>query len=337
MNCLMIEALRRSIWGCNMRALMMEVLRNRRNQSLLVFFIALALYPLLLVDRPYFIWVAIMCNFFAVLVVNWDILLGYGNLLSFAHTGLLAVGAYSSVMLVNQIQIPPVIGMFSGSVIAAAMGLVLGWICLRLRGIYLALATWGFSGIVQRILIAEYYVTGGLKGFPTSFLLPVSSFTAPIYYYYVSLLILFLCVLVMFRLINSRYGLLLTAMGNDEEALASLGVNVTWLKVSLFTVSSFWIGLAGAFYSHLLGYVSPAIADFSTMMVTVMAATIVGGLGTFFGPLLGIFIIYPLTEIIRVFGGANQQLILIIVILVFIKFFRNGLWGLVKTLMYKRY
>jgi branched-chain amino acid transport system permease protein len=94
--------------------------------------------------------------------------------------------------------------------------------------------------------------------------------------------------------------------------------------------------LAGAFYSHLLGYTSPAIADFSTMMVTVMAATIVGGLGTFFGPLLGIFIIYPLIEIIRVFGGANQQLILIIVILVFIKFFRNGLWGLVKKLMYKR-
>ncbi len=319
-----------------MKSSIMEIVRNRRHQATLIFFIVLALYPLLLVDRPYFIWVAIMCNFFAILVINWDILLGYGNLLSFAHTGLLAVGAYSSVMLVNQIQVSPVIGMFFGSIIAAIMGLVLGWICLRLRGIYLALATWGFSGIVQRVLIAEYYVTGGLKGFPTLFLLPVSSFTAPIYYYYISLLILALCVLLMLKLINSRYGLLLTAMGNDEEALTSLGVNITRLKISLFTISSFWIGLAGAFYSHLLGYVSPAIADFATMMVTVMAATIVGGLGTFFGPIMGIFIIYPLIEVIRVFGGANQQLILVIIILIFLKFLRNGLWGLIKALTSKR-
>ncbi|MEM1545613.1 MAG: branched-chain amino acid ABC transporter permease [Candidatus Methanomethylicia archaeon] len=319
-----------------MQSSLMEIVKNRRNQVILVFFIMLTLYPLLLVDRPYFIWVAIMCNFFAVLVINWDILLGYGNLLSFAHTGLLAVGAYSSVMLVNWAQLPPLIGMFFGSANAAAMGFILGWICLRLKGIYLALATWGFSGIVQRILIAEYYITGGLKGFPTSFLLPVSSFTSPIYYYYVSLLILIICILSTFKLINSRYGLLLTAMGNDEIALASLGVNVTWLKISLFTISSFWIGLAGAFYSHLLGYVSPAIADFATMMVTVMAATIVGGLGTFFGPIIGTFIIYPLIEVIRVFGGANQQLILVIVILIFLKFLRNGLWGLVRILIAKQ-
>lgn len=327
-SCLTIDVLRRNTWGCSVK----PSIRGRGSLTLLVFFIVLALYPIPLINQPYLIWVAIMCNFFAVLVVNWDILLGYGNLLSFAHTGLLAVGAYSSVMLVNQVQIPPVVGVLFGSVVAAAMGLVLGWICLRLKGIYLALATWGFSGIVQRILIAEYYVTGGLKGFPTSFLLPVSSFSAPVYYYYVSLLILILCVVTTFKLIRSRYGLLLTAMGNDEEAVASLGVNVTWLKISLFTISSFWIGLAGAFYSHLLGYVSPAIADFATMMVTVMAATIVGGLGTFFGPLLGTFIVYPLIEVIRVLGGANQQLILVIVILIFIKFFRNGLWGLIKTL-----
>jgi branched-chain amino acid transport system permease protein len=121
-------------------------------------------------------------------------------------------------------------------------------------------------------------------------------------------------------------------MGDNEDAVGACGVNVVWLKVSVFGISSFWLGLAGSFYAHLLGYISPAIADFTTIMVMVIAATIVGGLGTFFGPLLGAFILYPTAEVIRTYGAGIQQIIFVLVILVALKFLRNGIIGLIPSL-----
>jgi branched-chain amino acid transport system permease protein len=90
--------------------------------------------------------------------------------------------------------------------------------------------------------------------------------------------------------------------------------------------------LAGGFYAHLLGFISPSIADFSTIMVMVIAITIIGGLGTFFGPLLAAFLLYPIAETIRTFGAGVQALIFVIVILIALKFLRNGVVGLVSSL-----
>jgi branched-chain amino acid transport system permease protein len=120
-------------------------------------------------------------------------------------------------------------------------------------------------------------------------------------------------------------------MGDNEDAVGAYGINVTWLKVSVFCISSFWVGVAGSFYAHLLGYVSPAIADFVTVMVMVAACTIIGGVGTFIGPLLGAFVMYPTSEIIRTYGAEIQQLIFALVILLALKFLRNGFAGLISS------
>lgn len=293
--------------------------------------VVLSLLPLPLAGNSYVIYVLILCNFYAILAVSWDLILGYGNQLSFAHTGLLAFGAYGSAFLINLTGISPLVGLLFGGVLAAMVGLALGWICLRLRGIYFALATWGFAGMVQLLLISEYTITGGLGGLPTKLLLPTSPYTTPIYYYYASLVILALCALTTFKLIHSTWGLSLIAMGDNEDAVGAYGINVVWLKVSVFCISSFWVGLAGGFYAHLLGYVSPAIADFTTIMVMVIACTIIGGVGTFFGPLLGAFVLWPTSEIIRTYGAGIQELIFALVILLSLKFLRNGIVGLIPT------
>jgi len=309
-----------------------DLLSSPKRLSLLSLLIILAFLPIPLAGSSYLIWVVTLCSFYAILAVSWDLILGYGGQLSFAHTGMLAIGGYGSVFLINSTGLPPVVGMIFGGVLAAAVGLALGWICLRLRGIYFALATWGFAGMVQLLLVAEYDITGGLKGLATKFLLPTSSYATPVYYYYASLAILAMCVLTTFKLISSNYGLYLTAMGDDEDAVGAYGINVVWLKVSVFGISSFWLGLAGSFYAHLLGYISPAIADFTTVMTFVIAATIIGGVGTFFGPLFGTFLLYPIAEVIRAYGAGIQQLIFVVVILVALKFFRNGIIGLVPSL-----
>jgi len=294
--------------------------------------VALALLPLPFTGNNYIVYVLILCMFFAVLAVSWDLILGYGGELSFATTGLAATGAYGSVFLVNLAHWPPLLGVISAGVLAAAVGLALGGICLRLRGMYFALATWGFAGMVQLLLTSEYQTTGGLGGLQTKLLLPISPYISPILYYYVALAILASCAVTTFKLITSQYGLNLIALGDDEEALAASGINVVWLKVSVFGISSFWVGLAGGFYAHLLGFISPSIADFSTIMVMVIAITIIGGLGTFFGPLLAAFLLYPIAEIIRTFGAGTQALIFVIVILIALKFLRNGIVGLVSSL-----
>jgi len=312
-----------------------DLIASPKRLSLLILLIVLAFLPLPLAESSYLLWVLTLCNFYAILAVSWDLILGYGRQLSFAHTGMLAIGAYSSVFLVNSTGLPPAVGMIVGGVLAGAMGLALGWICLRLKGIYFALATWGFAGMVQLLLISEYDITGGLKGLATKFLLPTSSTATPVYYYYAGLALLAACALTSYRLINSNYGLYLMAMGDDEDAVSACGINVVWLKVSVFGISSLWLGLAGSFYAHLLGYVSPAIADFTTVMVLVIAVTIIGGLGTFFGPLFGTFLLYPIAELIRAYGAGIQQLIFIVVILAALKFFRSGIVGLVQSLRRK--
>jgi len=301
---------------------------------LLVLFISLTLLPLPLTQWPYLLWILTLMSYYTILAMNWNLLLGYSRLLSFAHTGLLAVGGYGSVFFTLMTSLPPIMGVIFGSVLASIVGLILGWICLRLKGMYLALATWGFSGTVQLLIISEYHITGGTKGISTQFLLPMPSFKAPIYYYYAALTFLFICVLTTYKLIYSKYGLFLRAIGDDEDAASACGVHIIWLRILVFTFSSFWIGLAGAFYVHFLGYASPAIADFLTVMVVVMASTILGGLGSFFGPILGSFVVWPLSEFIRAHSASLQMIILAVVLLLSLKFFRNGFVGAVSSLYY---
>jgi len=143
-----------------------------------------------------------------------------------------------------------------------------------------------------------------------------------------------LCALTTYKLIHSKYGLYLRAIGDDEEAAATCGVNIVRLRIFIFTLSTVWVGIAGAFYAHLLGYVSPALADFS-IMITVIAATIMGGLGTFLGPILGAFVMWPVSEFIRARSAGLAMIVLSILILTSLKFFKNGFLGVLSSL-YRR-
>jgi len=312
-----------------------KLLKDPEALSILILSIVLAIIPLTLLQKPYTLWIIIITIFYVVLAINWNLLLGYMKLLSFAHTGLIGIGGYGSALFIASTGLPPLIGLLVGTTLAAVTGLVLGWACLRLRGIYLALTTWGFSGSLQLLLLSEYNITGGSKGIHTKFLLPVTSFEAPQYYYYIALTLLILCMMTTYKLIHSKYGLYLRAIGDDEDAAAACGVNIIRLRIFIFTISSLWVGAAGAFYVHFLGYASPAIADFSTIMITVLGSTILGGLGTFFGPILGTFIIWPLSEVIRARSASLQMIILAAVILLSLKFFRNGFVGAVSSLYHK--
>ncbi len=271
-----------------------------------------------------------MANYYALLAISWNLLAGYTGQLSFGHTGLLAIGGYGSVYFVMLTGLPPALGMIVGSVLATLTGLGLGWICLRLKGIYLALTTFAFSAIIMLLLLSEYKVTGGRAGIRTKFLLYEPPYTIGLYYYFIGLAILALCLITTRWLIRSKYGLFFEAIREDEDAAAIYGLNIVRLKLLAFVISSFWVGLAGGFYAHLIGYISPAVADLS-IMAMILTMTILGGLGSLFGPLIGGLVVWPLLEFIRSYSATLQQLIFAFAIIISLKFFRNGFIGLINS------
>lgn len=301
------------------------------SRILMLTLLVLATIPLFPLE-PVWIWILTLANYYALLALSWNLLTGYTGQFSFAHTGLLAVGGYTSVLLHAATGIHPAIGLLAGGTAAAAVGFSLGLVSLRLKGIYLALTTFGFSMITYLIVLTEYELTGGKAGFKTSYFLLTSPYLTRLEYYYVSFLLLSASLLLIYRLINSRYGLFLQAIREDEEAAASYGIHLINLKVAAFVISSFLVGMAGSFYAHLVGYISPAIADL-TVMSSIITVAVLGGLGTFFGPLLGGFIVWPLSELIRAYSAAFSQIVFAIAIILTLKFFPNGLVGLFQLLL----
>jgi ABC-type branched-chain amino acid transport system, permease component len=133
-------------------------------------------------------------------------------------------------------------------------------------------------------------------------------------------------------LIRSKYGMFLKAIREDEEAAAVYGVNIVKMKLLAFIYSSFLAGLMGGFYTHVIGYISPAMAELSTM-ATIIIISVLGGLGTFLGPLVGAYVIWPLSELIRSYSGALSQIIFSAAVILALKFMPNGLIGLFDRFM----
>ncbi|MDT7877744.1 MAG: branched-chain amino acid ABC transporter permease [Candidatus Caldarchaeales archaeon] len=299
---------------------------NQLKTLIIIMPIILFILPIILPLPPSWVWVMIFANYYTVVAMSWNIVLGYGGQFSFAQHGLLAVGGYSSAFLVNILRIHPIGSIFLGGTVAAIIGLGIGAASLRLRGIYFALTTFGFSYIVYLFTQSEYKLTGGKAGLKTEYLLLKSPFFSLHEYYVASLLLMLFAMLVSYIFTRSRYGMFLKAIREDEEAAAVYGVNIIKIKLFAFTYSSFLAGLMGGFYAHIIGYISPAMADLSTMG-TIIVISVLGGLGTFLGPFIGAYLIWPFSELIRSYSAALSQIIFSVAVILALKFMPNGLVG----------
>jgi len=272
-------------------------------------FIGLALMPLV-VTNEYSLSVLIICLIYATLASSWNLMVGFAGILSFGHQAFYGLGAYFSAIITMQFGLSPWIGIPLGGCFAALLSFAIGFPCLRLRiAPYIAIATLAFSEIL--LVICKNWVSltrgeMGLSGIP-----PLSDFSlgglvsvtfgagVKVPYYYTMLGIFVLTMLFMNFQLSSKVGLAFRAMREEQDAAASLGVNITRYKLSAFLTGSFFAGMTGSFYAHYVSILAPDAVFGIGEMVEVVAVTLMGGIGTFFGPVLGAFALVIGLEVLR--------------------------------------
>ena len=262
---------------------------------------------------PYVLHLMILSMLFALFASGWNLAAGYAGLKSFGHHAFFGIGAYTSALVSKTFGVSPWLTIWLGVVSAALFGTVVAVPVLRIRSMpHVAIVTLGFAEIV-RIVIGNLreYTRGelGLWGIPQfeGFNLPffgdiVFSPAQKVPYFYL-MLVLFVageCALALF--LRSGAGLAVVAIRDAQDAAESLGVNLTRHKVAVFVLGAGLAGLCGAFYAHYILVMTPNAVISLDIMVLVLAMTLVGGLGTFFGPIVGAFVLTLVGEGLRGVG-----------------------------------
>ncbi len=268
--------------------------------------------------------------YYTILAASWNLLAGFTGQFSLAHQAFAAVGAYTTGLLIYHYQAPLYLSMPAGVLLAGALGYVLGRLVLKMRAIYLAIATWAFAETIHILLAADYGYTRGELGLTVP---PLFHSVEPTPYYYTFAALALVSVLAMYLLVRSPLGYFMRAIKDDELRAESLGVDTTRVKVLVFTLSSAFAGLAGVFYAHYLLVLSPQLADFNEM-AKLIVMVVVGGLGSFAGPLIGAAPVEILTTYLQKYGEWDMVIYALLVI-VLMRSYMGGLAAL-GTAMWER-
>ena len=287
----------------------------------LVAVLALVLLPLFH-DDPYVLRILTMTAIFAIFAASWDLLSGFTGQVNFGHALFFGVGAYTSALLSHHFGLPPWLTMPIGALVAMASGVLVGIPCLRLRGSYLSLATLAFPLILTGILFAFPGFSGGELGI-SGLRRIVNGSTAN--YYLAVLLMLALCA-IMWKISTSRMGLIFHAIREDEVACRASGINTPRYKLIAFALAALFAGVSGALFAHFLRVAGPSSLEVALSFQAVIWG-IFGGAATIYGPIVAVFALYPLTELLANFELFREIRILTsaVIILLVLLFMPQGL------------
>jgi branched-chain amino acid transport system permease protein len=285
----------------------------------------LAILPLLGLSS-YWMHIFILVIMWSVIGMAWNLLGGYCGQVSFGHAAFFGVGAYTAGILYNKAGLSGWWGLPLSVVAVTVSALVIGFICLRLRGPFFALGTLAM-GVILRVTAENLRsITEGDLGI----MIRERTWTEKTWYFYIILGIAGLTYFIVRKVIESKLGYYFVAIREDQDAAESLGINTTLYKNIALCLSAVITGVAGAFYTNYMGYIDPkvvfALHDIS--IVTIMVV-MVGGVATFWGPTVGAMIMVLLAELIRSIPklGAAHHTFFGILLIVIIIFLPNGIVG----------
>ncbi len=251
----------------------------------------------------YFLHILVIAGIYIILTLSLNLIVGFTGLPSLGHAAFSCIGAYTSSLLALNMGMSPWIGLLIGACVAALSGIVIGYPAVRLKGDYLALATFGLGVIVYSIAKNWVSLTRGPMGLPGIPGFSIFGFGLSGIWSYLLLVLVFvvLTIFVIKRIVNSPFGRILRSIREDEIASEALGKDTTKYKLLVFIIGAFFAGIAGSLYAHYITFIDPS--SFTVMeSITILLMVIFGGMGSISGSVVGAVILVALPELLRFLG-----------------------------------
>jgi len=233
-------------------------------------------------------------------VISWNLAIGYTGVLLFGQLAFFGIGGYTTGLMTLELSISPWIGLFIGGFVAALCGFLIGLPLLRLKGLSVVLVTFAFQEIVRVVILNLRDVTGGIMGlhFIPPFAIGLYVF-GEIENYWLALALLVTIGSVIYLVVKSPSGLAFIALRDSERFAVGRGVNPFKYKLFVFTMTAFLTGVAGGFYAHFMGMVAPSMISFD-VLILLWLMLVIGGIGSLWGSLIGPFLIVFINESLRI-------------------------------------
>jgi branched-chain amino acid transport system permease protein len=251
----------------------------------------------------YLLHILVIAGIYIILTLSLNLIVGYTGLAALGHIAFACVGAYTSSLLALNYGVSPWIGLIIGAFIASLIGIIIGAPSIRLKGDYLALATFGFGVIVYSISKNWVSLTRGPMGLPG---IPKFSFFGlelqPVWAYLLLVAaFVFITAFIINRIVDSPFGRVLKSIREDEIASLSIGKDVDRYKLIVFVVGAFFAGIAGSLYAHYITFIDPS--SFTAMeSIAVLLMVVFGGMGSVWGSFIGALVLVIFPEMLRFLG-----------------------------------
>jgi len=280
----------------------------------------------------YIFYILIMVNTYIVLAVSLNLLLGFTGLISIAHAGFMAIGAYTTTIFLVRYGINFFLTIPLGILMAVAISALIAFPSLRVKGEHYIIASFGFQIIIYSILLNWVSLTRGPFGFaaiprPTIFGYVFSTYFS---YFIMSSVVMLACVAFCWHLSKSPFGLILKAIREDEISIAAAGKNVTYYKVVVFITGCAIAAVAGSLYAGVISFIDPFCFTVHDS-IFILAVVIIGGTGNIAGSMVGAFVLITLPEILKFLqvsetvAGPLRQMIYGALLVLFMRFRPQGL------------
>src|SRR6266516_3825102 len=289
-------------------------MKRFRAFGLLALLVLVIVFPVLISD-PGFDSIAIYTLLYAAAVTGWNLFSGYSGYISLGYASFTGIGAYTLALICEHWQIPggyiPFLLLPVAGLVAGIFAIPMGWVALRTRRVTFVVVTIAMMFVLQALAFNLSGFTSGSSGI----IFPLTIWSGDFYnipYYYVSLVLLLLAFTVSWWIRNSKYGLGLLAIRDDEDRALGLGVRTWAFKLSAFVISAFIVGMVGATWAYYVEAIYPDTAFDALFDVAIALMAFLGGLGTISGPILGAFLLEPFQQYLTIqYGSLGLNLIIL--------------------------
>lgn len=279
----------------------------------------------------YALYLLTLTEIFTLVALGLNFLTGFAGQISLCHAAFFGVGAYATAILTQKAGVPYLLSLFAGALLTTAIGAIVAIPALRLKNIYLAIATLGFGVVLQKIIFEWRSLTGGGGGLALTAPRVAGYELGATGLYYLTLALMTLGLFGAWNVSRGRTGRALLVIKDSELAAGSLGIHAPRYKVIAFAISAFYAAIAGGLFAYLVRYINPE--SFSVgLSISFLSMVVIGGLGTIGGSIVGAAFYVIVPELLRGIKDAPGLVFGLLLVLVMV-FMPQGLWGMMRRLV----